>query len=189
MKEKVEELIRNEKERIIASEKQKRDDHLISLGLIEEGKMNRIYQDEFSQEAIYDKEKEKYYTESAVALDVTDEEYSEICKYFPTVDKEIKINYKGSGVKTLDGFGTFFFVIASLAALVAVIGFIMYLANDMDSRSEMEYAMIGLSLASSFLPIAIGSVAGGAICQGLSTIAKTALYKRTLLEKQYQFVE
>jgi len=100
----------------------------------------------------------------------------------------IVINYQGSGVKTLNGFGTFLFVIASIAMLVAVIGFFMYLGNDMDSSKEMKDALTGLSMASSFFPIAIGSFAGGAICKGLSTIAKTALYKRTLLEKQYCFL-
>ena len=151
--------------------------------------MKRIYQDYWTGSSGYDEEKNMYYVERAVAIDVTDDEYVEICKYFPTVDKRIEVNYKGSGVKTLAGFGTFFFIIASIAALFAAIGFIMYLANVMDDRWEMANAMIGISLVSSSLPIAIGSCAAGAICQGLSSIAKTALYKRTLLEKQYQFKE
>jgi hypothetical protein len=103
--------------------------------------------------------------------------------------KEIKVNYQESGVKTLKGFGTFFLIIGSIAALITVIGFIMYLANDIDSRFERENALTGIALASSLLPISIGSFAGGAICKGLSSIAKTALYKRRLLEEQYSFVE
>ena len=189
MKEQIENLVGKEKERINASEKEKRDKHLISLGLIDEGKTIRQYIDYYSDNSKYDEEKKQHYKEITGALDVTDEEYLEICKYFPTIDEKVKISFEGSGVKTLNGFGTFFFIVASVAALVAVIGFIMYLANDMDYSSEMKNAMIGISLASSFFPISIGSFAGGAICKGLSTIAKTALYKRTLLEKQYQFVE
>jgi len=101
----------------------------------------------------------------------------------------IKVYYQGSGVKTLNGFGTFFFIIGSIAILVTVIGFIMYLANDMDYSRGRENALIGISLASSFFPITIGSFAAGAICKGLSTIAKTALYKRRLFEEQYSFID
>jgi hypothetical protein len=189
MNQQIENLVVKEKERIIASEKEKRDKHLISIGLIDEGKTIRQYQDYYSNNSKYDEDKKQYYIEIAGALDVTDEEYLEICKYFPTVDKEVKVSFERSGVRTLNGFGTFFFIIASIAALVTIIGFIMYIANDMDYRFERDNAMLGLSLASSFLPIAIGSFAGGAICRGLSSISKTALYTRTLLEKQYQFVE
>jgi len=97
----------------------------------------------------------------------------------------INVSYKGSGVKTMAGFGTFLFVVGSVAMLVAIIGFFIYVANY-DSYYR-DKAITGISLAASFFPIAIGSFAGGAICKGLSTIAKTALYKKTLLEKQYQF--
>lgn len=189
MKQQIENLIGKEKERINASEKEKRDKHLISLGLTDEGKKIRQYIDYYSGNSKYDEEKKQYYIEISGALDVTDEEYLEICKYFPTVDEKVKVSFERSGVKTLNGFGTFFFIIASIAALVTIIGFIMYLANDMDYSYERENAMLGLSLASSFLLIAISSFAGGAICNGLSSISKTALYTRTLLEKQYQFIE
>ena len=86
MKEQVENLLRTEKERITVSEKKKRDKHLISIGLIDEGKTTRIYQDEDGYEpnnAIFDEDKSKFYTEGFGALEVTDEEYDEICKYFP----------------------------------------------------------------------------------------------------------
>lgn len=189
MKQQIENLLGKEKQRINASEKEKRDKHLISLGLIDEGKEIRQYVDYYSENFKYDEEKKQYYKDIVVALDVTDEEYLEICKFFPAVDDKVVVSFEGSGVKTLNGFGTLFFIISSIATLVTVVGFMMYLANDMDYRSEMNNAMVGLSLASSFLPIAIGSFAGGAICKGLSAISKTALYKRTLLEKQYKFVD
>jgi len=102
--------------------------------------------------------------------------------------QKIKVNYWNSGVNTLYGFGKFFLIIGFIAMLVAIIGFIVYLTN-FDSYSGAENAIIGISLAASFFPISIGSFAAGAICKGLSTIAKTALYKRTLLEEQYYFEE
>jgi len=102
--------------------------------------------------------------------------------------KEIKVNYQESGVKTLNGFGKFFMIVGSISALVAVIGVIIYLSN-LGYYGNKEYALIGIALASSFFPISIGAFACGAICKGLSTIAKTALYKRALLEEEYSFVE
>jgi len=193
MNEQVKSLIEKEKERLAIAENLKRERHLRNLGLFDIKNIERVYTPNFNG-AKFDSEKKSYYYEKGdkVVLDVTDSEYSEICKYFPPTSddstKEVRINYQGSGVKTLDSFGTFFFVIASISMLVALIGLIMYLAN-MDSYSGADNAMIGISMASTLFPTAIGSFAGGAICKGLSTIAKTALLKRALLEKQYKFVE
>jgi len=88
--------------------------------------------------------------------------------------QDVRINYSGSGVQTLDGFGTFFFIVAAISIIVAVISLM---------------TIIGIVSAGTFFSIAISSLASGAICKGLSTIAKTALYKRMLLEKRYNFVE
>ena len=105
-------------------------------------------------------------------------------------NRKIKINYQDSGVKTANSFGTFFFVIGVIAILVAIIGLIMYLSNiGSYYESYRETAAVGVALASSFFPIAIGSFAAGAICKTLSTIAMTSLYKRALLEDQYSFVD
>ena len=93
-KERVESLLRDEKERIIASDKQKRDNHLISIGLIDKAKTNRIYSGETGYDPYnntYDEEKKKFFSEALVALEVTDEEYEEICKYFsPTLTQTQK---------------------------------------------------------------------------------------------------
>ncbi|MDR2653298.1 MAG: hypothetical protein LBC68_13500, partial [Prevotellaceae bacterium] len=97
--------------------------------------------------------------------------------------QKIVVNYKNSGVETLNGFGTFFFVLGCISALVCIVGIVIYA----DDSNYEKTAYAGLSLASAFLPIAIGSLAFGAICKGLATMAKTSLYKRTLLEQQYEF--
>ena len=84
MKKQVENLLRTEKERISASEKQKRDKHLISIGLIDkEKKTGRNYRESYADGTKWDPDKGLFYKESFGALDVTDEEYAEICKYFP----------------------------------------------------------------------------------------------------------
>jgi len=88
--------------------------------------------------------------------------------------QNVRISYSGSGVQTLNGFGTFFFIVAVISIIVAVI---------------LTVSIVGIGTAGIFITNAISSLAAGAICKGLSTIAKTALYKRMLLEKQYNFVE
>jgi len=88
--EKVENLIKNEKERLEASKRHMRNNHLINLGLIDEGKTIRSYLGEVgydSETSVFDDEKQRYYSVSSKALDVTDEEYNEICKYFPPKGK------------------------------------------------------------------------------------------------------
>ncbi len=60
----------------------KRDELLISLGLIDDEKSTREYSDQFTYGFNkWDKEAKKYYRETLVAITVTDEEYEEIKKY------------------------------------------------------------------------------------------------------------
>jgi hypothetical protein len=96
--------------------------------------------------------------------------------------KKIKVSYEDSGVKTLNGFGVFFFVAGTIALVVAVIGGLVYLGSD------GEPALGGASLAGALFPAGISLFAAGAVCTGLSSIARTALYKRMILEYQYDFV-
>lgn len=101
----------------------------------------------------------------------------------------IKVNYNGSGVKTLSGFGTFFIVIASIAIIIALINIIIYVDSLNSYSWERDNYASCYSIAVYFFSLSVGSYAIGAICLGLSTITKTALYRRTLLENQFIFVE
>ena len=86
MKKEVEDLLKKGQEQKNAFEKQKRDKHLISIGLIDKEKASRIYSGHYystSEFNLHDPEKKQSYKEVFGALDVTDEEYAEICKYFP----------------------------------------------------------------------------------------------------------
>ena len=116
MKEQIESLLRVEKERIIASDKQKRDNHLISIGLVDKEKTRRSYIDYWTEGAKYDTEKQKNYVESFGALDVTDEEYAEICKIFPPP----KVDVKNIGIKS--GAETTLSVIATIVLIGGIIG-------------------------------------------------------------------
>lgn len=103
MNEKVENLIKQEKEHLHILKQQMRDNHLISLGLIDESKTFRKYQNYYSESAKLDEGNQKFYTESVGALDVNEEEYAEICKYFPpNLQKNEIFNNPTAGERTLD---------------------------------------------------------------------------------------
>jgi hypothetical protein len=131
MKEQIENLLRGEKERIIASEKEKRNNHLISIRLIDEGKSSRIYHAENGDK--WDKEKGKWYTENLVALDVTDEEYTEICKYFPPSKIDGKSSKIGDGgnddVKTIKNWVTFMGVTLLVFIMMNIVIFIKIVSS------------------------------------------------------------
>jgi hypothetical protein len=95
------------------------------------------------------------------------------------MDKQkIKVNYRDSGVKTLKGLGIFFFAIGAIALLSTVIGCLIRWWND---------DTIDMILVSMLASASVVSLFFAAACIGLSNIAKTALYKRTLLEQEYEF--
>lgn len=104
-----------------------------------------------------------------------------------TTSKEvIKVSYAKSGVKTLSGFATFFFVIAILSSVVAFVTFIWFLSELGGYHNDSAEA---LAVFTSFIYVALACYLSGAICAGLSSIAETALMKRSLLEKDYYFEE
>ncbi|WP_298649010.1 hypothetical protein [uncultured Proteiniphilum sp.] len=93
--------------------------------------------------------------------------------------KEIKVYYSGSGVQTLKGTGTFLFVLTFISAITALVGLVV-------SAGGSE---IGVSLTTTSVYLFFVCLIGGSICKGLSSIAKTALYKRTILETEYYFID
>jgi tellurite resistance protein TehA-like permease len=104
--------------------------------------------------------------------------------------KKVFIGNDDGGVKILNLFGILLFVLGAIFALVVIIGLIiMFLANISEFSRDEENSKIGLSLASSFFSITIGTLIAGAICKGLSSIAKTALYSRVILEQKNEFLE
>ena len=183
MNEKVAKLINDEKSRLNALEKERRDEHLVSLGLIDKSKTRREYLNSYGPSAKYDSKKKLYYQESIGAQDVTREEYEEICKYFPPqAEKEVKTGFDQGGFKTLKGFAFFFMICAIIFTLVTLVNFVGFLAADrFDKYTKLIVA--GYSLF-----IALVSLLSGAICQGLSVMVKTALMQGALLEKEYRFV-
>ena len=102
MNPKVEELISKKKEEIKEQQLKKREKHLISLGLTKDETQIQ-YLDYYtnSPDCKWDAEKKKYYIGVASALDVTDEEYAEICKYFPEKENPTDNNESFGAENTL----------------------------------------------------------------------------------------
>jgi hypothetical protein len=92
-------------------------------------------------------------------------------------EKKVFVSYEGSGVKTLRGFGYMFIVLAAISALMLFVVLVL-LARGSDYAALMAvYAIVG----------GLFSCVFGALLLGLSGIAKTALYQRTLLEEEHEF--
>jgi hypothetical protein len=80
-----------------------------------------------------------------------------------------------------------FFIVGVIALVIAAVGGIIYLSPD--SHSGGKSALLAASMAGKCFPLGFISLLAGAVCTGLSSIAKTALYKRAILEEQYRFIE
>ncbi|MBQ7853559.1 MAG: hypothetical protein IJ352_00850 [Muribaculaceae bacterium] len=96
MNAKVQEFINQKKQ----EEKKKRDEHLISLGLVTgEKTIQREYLEYYVYGATLDEESERYYFEHEIehAIDVSEEEYQEILKY-SSVTKKKEIDYKWANI-------------------------------------------------------------------------------------------
>ena len=94
--------------------------------------------------------------------------------------KVVKVDYRGSFVKTLSILGLSFFILGIISIIPTIVGFINYLKGN-----SSEYY---INMADYFLTYTIVLITSGAICRGISTMAKTALYKRALLEQEYEFM-
>lgn len=95
MNNKVQEFINKMKAEQREKELKERGEHLISLGLIDEDKSNEEteYSDYYGgKDWKWDYEKNQYYKTVGikVPVEVTDEEYQEILKYAPVIEKEVE---------------------------------------------------------------------------------------------------
>ncbi len=124
---KVEEFLNLKKD----EEKKRRDEHLVSLGLVDESKTvrmrkySRFWSEEYEQ---YDGDKDMYFCEKNVhaPLEVTDEEYKEILKYAPQISEKTKMKpasgFKwGNVIKVIAIISLFLGLIANL--FMFVVGF------------------------------------------------------------------
>ncbi len=131
MNAKVQEFINKMKEEQKAKELIKREEHLISLGLLDEEKTKRgiVYLDNWdgTKDCKFDNEKNKYYKESYVpaAIEITDEEYQEILKYAPIIEekKEVKKEFQTTWANAINITATIFLVLNIIGAFILAIEF------------------------------------------------------------------
>lgn len=90
----------------------------------------------------------------------------------------VKVCYAGSGVRFSKNL-SYVFTVVSILSFIA--GFILIVLSDGD---EIDISLAVTSFSMFFVELAIS-----AILQAISSIAKTALYKRAALESQYDFEE
>ncbi|MFA7081505.1 MAG: hypothetical protein WC135_02725 [Bacteroidales bacterium] len=57
--------------------------HLVSLGLIYKSKSVRVYVDYYQSNFLYDEDKKSYYYDRYSTIDLTDQEYNELCEFHP----------------------------------------------------------------------------------------------------------
>ena len=128
----VQEFINKMKEEQKAKELIKREEHLISLGLLDEEKTKRgiVYLDNWdgTKDCKFDNEKNKYYKESFVpaAIEITDEEYLEVLKYAPKGQEKVekvKESTKTTWANAISITATIFLVLNIIGALILAIEF------------------------------------------------------------------
>lgn len=149
MNPKVKELLDKKKEEVREKELQRRNEHLISLGFIDESNVGKIYVKTQIAGSKLDVETNQYYIKKDNAINVTDEEYKEICKYFPEqsynretqqinnsykepsqikYENPIPQDYRGDitqlkeYVKTIKSWVKFWSILSIVLAVIAVIG-------------------------------------------------------------------
>lgn len=125
MNPKVEKWLQEQKEALAASKKAQRDKHLIKIGLCSEE--NSLYMDGTGNTIT----KEQYDSFKAIgrtayarrgALDVTDEEYAEICKYAPENKTDIDEKAENGIMKVANAvksIGVILWIILALIGLVS----------------------------------------------------------------------
>lgn len=116
---------------------QKKNEHLVSLGLVDESKpiKKRKYTNVYQEGSHLDNEKNLYYTEviEYEPIDITDEEYQELLKYAPIGNEKFSVTEKedttnttwGKAIKAIANILLFLNILAGIITL-------MIMADDYD---------------------------------------------------------
>lgn len=163
MNNKIQEFIHEKKERLESSKQAQRDKHLIKLGLIDEEKSNREYSDAYSHtHSDYDSEKGKHYSEVKVALNITETEYEELCKYFPLESEEVvDLN---TYENTLNTFGN----ITLIVGLICTLYLFFSIALIDVPFGETEFDLAGFAIT---LSVLLTSILTWALLRVISSIS------------------
>lgn len=97
---------------------------------------------------------------------------------YRVMKKKIKVSYAGSGVHLTSVLSKVCFILA----LICVLPLIVLMAHA-DGFTSYSVAIAILLIG------AISLLVSGALFQAISSIAKTALYQRFMMEQDYEFIE
>jgi hypothetical protein len=103
-------------------------------------------------------------------------------------EKEVMfLSYKYSGAKTSKGVGIVMLVISwiSLVACAIVFAISLYEGYSHYRSNADVYLQISIYLAASFF----AGLISGAACLGLSKIVEVNLYRKSILESKYEFID
>lgn len=122
MNPKVEDLISKKQEEIKQAKQERREKHLIKLGLTAEG-TKRKYMEYYtnSPDCKWDEDKKMYYIGTAVPIEVTDEEYAEICKYYPEEENDTAKNGTYGAENTLNTIAGIILGLGIIATFISII--------------------------------------------------------------------
>ena len=116
------------------TEKQRqKEQHLISLGLIDKGKTTREYNNYYDLKRFpnYDQKSGKYYNDMIYPIDITDEEYEELLKWLPKKNKVESNVSKYSG--SIEGLAIVYLILSLIAGVICCL-------------IETHFILIGIAL-------------------------------------------
>ncbi|MBQ2363941.1 MAG: hypothetical protein II288_00060 [Alistipes sp.] len=152
MNAKVQEFIDKKKAEQREKALKQRNEHLISLGLIDEEKCieSVVYLDELDKSAPcqWDLEKQKYVKKTyiPVPIEVTDEEYQEILKYAPITEKESVDTKKSKVSKSSGGYSKVIMFAAKVFFVthIALLAGLLYLWHEYPPQTGEDWVFFGV---------------------------------------------
>ena len=165
MNPKVQALIdQKRKEEYIKRDQKSKDDgfmkeqYLLSLGLIDEEKSSykKIYKDEYEDGCLWDEDKEQWYKEESdiVLLDISDEEYQTLLKYYPPTDYLVNFKPKDKTTSELT-YSEIITVTAKIFLIVTIVGCLI-LAFIVDDSVWVGVIIILGIINTLYYPLIIG---------------------------------
>ena len=165
MNPKVQALIdQKRKEEDIKRDQKSKDDgfmkeqYLLSLGLIDEDKSSykKIYKDEYEDGCLWDEDKEQWYKEESdiVLLDISDEEYQTLLKYYPPTDYLVNFKPKDKTTSELT-YSEIITVTAKIFLIVTIVGCLI-LAFIVDDSVWVGVIIILGIINTLYYPLIIG---------------------------------
>lgn len=125
MNEQVKNLIEEKIKGFREIELEKKKKHLIKLGLVDKKKLEIIKYSYFFEGAKYDFKEGIYFKEVPVTLELSDEEYAELCKYYPeevNIEKDQYTEQKmRKDISSIKSWVMFWSILSIVIAIIVVI--------------------------------------------------------------------